>query len=264
MRAMRFTVPLSLAVAATLLTSGCYFTRSPTRPVPALAFLRDGNVRQPCLVIFVPGFLDGPDTYREHGFPDDVLRSGAACDSVAVDLHSRYYSEPRVSDVLYEDVIVPALGRGYESIWVVGISMGGLGATMLARAHPEAIDGLILLSPFLGNPEQARAIEADGGLSEWRPGTLPAEMTQDNYSLFLWAWLRNVVADPDSMPPIFLGWAEEERLAPAARLLGAALPEGHSLTTPGGHNWATWRPIFQQLLARARVGRAPAGTLAHR
>ncbi|MDQ3032407.1 MAG: alpha/beta hydrolase [Myxococcota bacterium] len=251
---MRLQAPLSLALVAAIALGGCYFTRSPSRPLPGLAFLRDGDVRQRCLVVFVPGFLDGPDTYREHRFPDEVLRSGAACDSVAVDLHMRYYAEPGVADVLYEDIIAPAIARGYEDIWLVGISMGGLGATLLARQHPEAIDGLILLSPYLGDPSVARRIDEAGGLAEWTPGELPAQMNEENFTVFLWAWLRGLIEDPDAMPPIFLGWAEGEQLAPVARVLGAALPEGHTLTVEGDHNWATWRPIFRELLSRARIG----------
>lgn len=262
---MRPSAPLfCLALAATIALGGCYFTRSPSRPLPGLAFMRDGDVRQRCLVIFVPGFLDGPDTYREHGFPDDLLGSGAECDSVAVDLHMRYYAEPGVSEVLWEDIVSPAISRGYEEIWLVGISMGGLGTTLTARAHPEAIDGVILLSPFLGDPGVAQQVDEAGGLAEWRPGTLPEQMDGDNYTVFLWTWLRGLVDDPDSMPPIFLGWAEEEQLAPVARVLGAALPEGHTLTTDGGHNWATWRPIFRRLLARARIGRARTTVVAER
>lgn len=264
MRAMRPSAPLALALAASAALGGCYFTRSPSRPLPALAFMREAHVQQRCLVVFVPGFLDGPDTYREHGFPRDLLGSGAPCDSVAVDLHMRYYAEPGVGDVLWQDVVAPAVARGYEEIWLVGISMGGLGATLTARAHPEAIDGVILLSPFLGDRELVHRIDEAGGLAEWTPGDLPARMTEGNYSIFLWAWLRGLVDDPASMPPMFLGWADGEQLAPAARVLGAALPEGHTLTTDGGHDWTTWRPIFRALLSRARIGRSRPEALAER
>ena len=200
--------------------------------------------------------LDGPDTYREHGFPSDLVHAGAACDSVAVDLHARYYGEGHVADVLYEDVLAPAVARGYEEIWVVGISMGGLGASMLARAHPDLVDGLILLSPYLGEEATARAVHDAGGLSAWEPpDPMPARETADNFSLFLWAWLRGHSVDAASMPPTYLGWANGERLAPAAEVLAAALPASHTLAVEGAHNWATWRPLFAELLRRARPGR---------
>jgi pimeloyl-ACP methyl ester carboxylesterase len=248
--------PSVVLVAAASLLGGCYFARSASRPLPALAAYRDPGFRQSCLVIFVPGFLDGPDTYVENGFPRDVLDSGAPCDSVAVDLHFRYYAEGGVAAMLHEDVLAPAIARGYSDVWVVGISMGGLGASLLAREHPELIDGVILLSPFLGDEATIREIEQAGGLAAWHPpDPLPTPMTESNYTTFLWSFLRGYVDDPDGMPPLYIAWANGERMEPSARLLAAALPEGHVTNADGGHNWATWRPLFQQILEVARPGR---------
>lgn len=252
-----------LLLLSSSLLAGCYFVRSPSRPLPGLAFMREANTRQSCLVIFIPGMLDGPDTYREHHFPDALLSSGAQCDSVAVDLHFRYYSEGGVADMLYEDVLAPAVARGYQEIWLVGISMGGLGTTMLARAHPELIDGVVLLSPFLGDEALIREIDAAGGLEEWSPpDPLPATMTDSNYTLFLWAFWRGLIDDPESMPEVYIAWANGEALEPGARLLAAALPEGHVLNGDGAHNWATWGPLFQRVLATARIGRDDGGRVA--
>jgi pimeloyl-ACP methyl ester carboxylesterase len=259
MRAMRRLGPLWLACLASLTAlavGGCYFVQSPSRPLQALTFRRDSTARQPCLVVFLPGMLDGPDTYRQHGFPDDVLRSGAACDSVAINLHYRYYGEGGVADMIWEDVLQPAIARGYEEIWLVGISMGGLGTVLTASQHNRHIAGVILLSPFLGEEPFLRSIGDAGGLEAWHPpDPMPTEITGENYSLFMWAWLRGYIDDPDGMPPLYLGWAENERLAPAAEMLAAALPEGRVLTAEGAHNWATWRPLFRAALDRARPGR---------
>ncbi len=270
MRRLPAFVPFALALGCALSAGGCYFTRSPSRPLPALLFSHPASAPEapstggaaahpPCLVIFIPGFLDGPDTYREHGFPSALVRSGAACDSVAVDLHFRYYGEGRAADILYEDVLAPAVGRGYEEIWLVGISMGGLGTMMLARAHPELIDGVVLLSPFLGEESFVREVAAAGGLAAWHPPSpMPAREDTSTYSTFLWAWFRGYVEDPDSMPPTWIGWANGERLAPVAQLFAAALPESHTLARDGAHNWATWRPLFADLLQRAQPGRGRA------
>ncbi len=254
---------LGLLLFALLLasTAGCYFTRSPSRPLPALEFRRSTLVREHCLIVFVPGFLDGPDTFLENHFPDEVLASGAPCDSVAVDLHYRYYGETPssgdgIASIMFADVLEPAAARGYEEIWLVGISMGGLGALLTAERHPELVTGVILLSPFVGEEALLHEIEAAGGAETWHPpaGLDRQPWTQDNYSAHLWSWLRGYATDPDAMPPLYVGWGESDRLGAADRLLAQMQPADHVLTTEGEYNWRTWYPLFHELLARARPG----------
>lgn len=251
---MRFSAVFLLTVLA--FGPGCYFTRSPSRPLPALEARLDANARQRCLVVMVPGFLDGPDAYVEHGFPRDLSDAGSPCDAVMVDLHYRYYGSPGVADIVYEDILVPAAARGYEEIWMVGISMGGLGALLTAEAHPEMIDGIILLAPFVGERSVLREIETGGGAATWRPPSdlEGAPRTQANYTARLWSWLRGYHTDPDVMPPLYLGWGSEDRLGTGDALLAALIPEDHVFGHQGGHNWATWRPLFQQILLAAEPG----------
>lgn len=244
-----------LALASlSLLASGCYFSRSPTRPVPALFSQAHEGARQTCLVVFIPGLLDGPDSFLDHGMIRDLEESGAPCDAVMVDLHYRYYFEGHAGDVLFEDVMMPALARGYEEIWIVGISLGGLGATLLARRHSEAITGIVLLSPFLGI-EPTRSEVARVGLREWQPGPLPREIDDATFTRFVWGWLRGYVDAPDEMPPMYVGWAEGETQDAPSRTLAAVLPTDHVTTVQGEHNWDAWTRLFRVLIARARPGR---------
>jgi pimeloyl-ACP methyl ester carboxylesterase len=254
----------SLALRATLFLlalstplSGCYFVRSPIRPIPALQFQRSEAGRSRCLVVMFPGFLDGPDTFQEHGFPRDVAHAGGECDSVAVDLHLRYYQEVGVGQMVHDDILLPASARGYQEIWLVGISMGGLGALLTAEAHPEMVAGIILLAPFVGEESVVREIEAAGGARRWHPpaGIEEAVWTRDNYTQHLWAWLRGYATDEDAMPPLYMGWGDDDQLGPGDRLLAAMQPDDHVVTQPGNHSWTTWRPIFDELLARAHPGR---------
>jgi len=215
-----------------------------------------------CLVVFVPGFLDGPDTFMDQGFPSDVITHGAPCDSVAIDLHYRYYWETPasgqgVANVVFDDILEPAATRGYEEIWLVGVSMGGLGALLTAERHPELVTGVILLAPFVGDESVVREIQAAGGPQAWHPpaGIDHAAWTQDNYSAHLWAWLRGYATDADAMPPLYIGWGNDDHLGEADQLLASMQPADHVITIPGNHGWATWRPLFDQFLDRARPGR---------
>ncbi len=246
---------VALLVAIALSLPACNFTRSPSRPVPALRFVRDRAVQQECLVVFLPGFGDGPDSYRESGFFQELVASGAPCDAVAVDAHFRYYGRGESDRRVYEDVLVPAVARGYTSIWLVGISMGGLGAAMLARSHPEIVDGIILLAPFLGDAAVASQVREAGGLARWEPPRIPPVVDGSTYTLHLWSWLRGYVDDPDARPPLYIGWGEDDDLGGPDSLLGDAQPEGHVFTGPGGHAWSAWRPLFRRIVAVAPIGR---------
>lgn len=243
----------AVLLASALVLHGCYFARSPIRPIPAL-HLR-GAERSACLVILVPGLMDGPDSFVEHGLAREVVtRTG--CEAVAVDLTYRYYFGAEAGAVLWEDVLAPAVARGYREIWLVGTSMGSLGAVLLAREHPELVDGIVMLSPFLGLEEEVAAIERAGGLAAWRPpGDLPETISDATFTTFVWSWLRGYVDDPDAMPELFVGWAEGERLDPTSRVLAGALPEGRAISQRGTHGWATWGPLFARILERARIGR---------
>jgi pimeloyl-ACP methyl ester carboxylesterase len=249
-------LPALLLVLSALVAPGCYFTRSPSRPLPALEALRRHPDRQDCLVVMLPGFLDGPDTYLDHGFPRRLVESGAPCDAVMVDLHYRYYSEIGIADIVYEDILVPATTRGYDEIWLVGISMGGLGTLLTTQRYHRLIDGVILLAPFVGEEGTLREIEAAGGAELWRPPSSLSDepWSQSNYTAHLWSYLRGYRTDPDGMPPLYIGWGESDRLGPADRLLGALLDEDHVFVIPGRHNWATWSPLFEQILTVALPG----------
>ncbi len=244
---------VALALVSAL-AAGCYFSRSPTRPVPALFARTSGEAQARCLVVFVPGLLDGPDSFVEHDAFAALTASGAPCDAVSVDLHYRYYFGGHVADALYEDVLYPALARGYEEIWLVGISLGAMGVTLTMREHAASIAGVVLLSPFLGIDPVRREV-AETGLRDWHPGPLPREIDDASFTRFVWATLRGYVDDPDELPPLYVGWAEGETQDGPSRALAAVLPADHVATVEGRHDWAAWTPLLGTLLSRARPGR---------
>jgi pimeloyl-ACP methyl ester carboxylesterase len=245
----RARIPLLLALAAALL-AGCYYVRSPTRPIPALA-TRRADAR--CLVILIPGLNDGPGSFVEHGFTRAIAEH-TPCDSVAVDLTYRYYFGGTAAQVLHDDVLAPALGRGYREIWLIGTSMGALGAALLARDHAESITGIVMLSPFLGLEDQIAAIDRAGGLAAWEPPP-DGPMSDATFTPVVWSWLRGYAIDPDRMPALHLCWADGERLEPTARTLAGALPEGRTMHGAGSHGWVTWESQFRELLPRLGIGR---------
>ncbi len=71
---------------------------------------------------------------------------------------------------LKADIINPAKAKGYEKFWLVGTSMGGLGALIHSRFYPEDAEGVFVISPFLGYDKIIGEIGSQGGLRQWEPG----------------------------------------------------------------------------------------------
>lgn len=186
------------------------------------------------LLVLLPGRGDLGEDYTRHGF---VARAHAepGVDVVTVDAHFSYYADRTLRERLHEDVLAPARGR-YEQIWLLGISMGGIGALLTAEKYPDDVDGILLIAPYLGRRRTIEAVAHAGGLAKWQP---PAELAWDER---LWAWMKSTET------PIYLAYGTEDFGARAHAVLAAALPKDRVLTAPGEHAWTTWTPLFDRLL----------------
>jgi pimeloyl-ACP methyl ester carboxylesterase len=202
----------------------------------------------------MPGLGDTPDAFFDHGFVHDAVRASDRCDLVAVDAHLGYYTSGTLRERIGRDVLLVAHARGYREIWMVGISLGGLGSLLVARDQPELVDGVVLLAPYLGDERIVRSVIDAGGLGRWQPPEVRQPTSVSQYTAALWSWLRGYVDRPSEMPALYLGYGTEDRLAPAARALAAVMPPSHVLTTSGGHDWGTWRILWRSLLARPPWG----------
>jgi len=195
------------------------------------------------LVVFLPGRGDRAEDFEQRGLLAAARQAGLQADILAVDAHLAYYYKRVITDRLWEDVVVPARARGYRRLFVVGISLGGLGAITLAQEHPDAVAGLLVLAPYLGEPELAREIEAAGGLARW--GGAPSERDFRG----VWGFLRGYAAG-EPRPPLWLAYGESDRYAYGHRLLASALPRDRVLAAPGGHDWKAWNGLWSEFLAR--------------
>ncbi|HPC82307.1 MAG TPA: alpha/beta fold hydrolase [Thermoanaerobaculaceae bacterium] len=202
-----------------------------------------------CLVVLLPGRGDRAGVFRREGFAPAVAAAGIRAEVVAADLHLGYYVR-RTADVrLREDVVAPARARGVRQVWLVGVSMGGLGTLMYDRYHPGEVDGLVLLAPFLGDRPVIEEVAAAGGLARWTP---PATLAADDWQRDIWRWLRRWV-EPRGTPLLVLGWGESDALARSNRLLAEVLPPERVFVRAGGHDWRVWRELWTAMLASGQV-----------
>ncbi|HYG61508.1 MAG TPA: alpha/beta fold hydrolase [Thermoanaerobaculia bacterium] len=246
------------AIVLCLLGGGCYRpqpTSVPLRTLPVASALPEGGER--CLVVLLPGRGDKPEDFVTNDFAVTLRQAGSTCEVLAVDAHLGYYYEGIIDTRLREDVIVPALARGIEEVWLVGISLGGLGSILYTRDHPGEVAGVVLLAPFLGPDEVVNEVEEAGGLSRWTPTEPLAERDLRR----LWLWLKRYDAAAPRQPPIYLAYGQGDRFARKNALMAEALPEDHVFVLPGGHTWRTWRRLWSAVLDAGVVPGKTAGRL---
>lgn len=234
-------------LSCVLLAAACYGLRPTPEPMPSLQ-IAAGTRGDECLVLLLPGRGDGPADYQAAGFASLAATGGVAADLVAVDAHMGYYRDRSVVARLRQDFVAPALAEG-RRVWLVGISLGGLGSLLYAAEHPEDVEGVVLLSPFLGTGEVLDEVEAAGELAAWEAGDGAAR----GLWFRLWERLQGLAARqgrPGSGAPLlYLAYGADDRLARGHRLLARELPPRQVFRVEGGHDWRTWKELWRRLTA---------------
>lgn len=243
-------LPAAALLLLAALGNSCATWRAPATPLRTVELApRSGGS---CLAVLLPGRWDEPERFRRAGFAAAVARRGLELDLVAVDAHLGYYRDRSVVERLRADVVAPALAAGYGEIWLVGISLGGLGGLTYLREHPADLAGVLALAPYLGEADLVGEIEAAGGAANWRPRHAGDGV---GFGAELWSWLAPW-ATAKRGPPLHLGWGEQDDFARASRLLAALLPREQVYAQAGGHDWRTWERLWEQFLERTTLCRA--------
>jgi pimeloyl-ACP methyl ester carboxylesterase len=217
-----------------------------------------------CLVLFLPGAGDSAEEFEKNGFVAELRRRPLSVDMVAANATMGYYFKGLMVERVSADVMEPALARGYEQVWVIGASMGGLGTFMLAHERPAQVHGVLALAPYLGDRALTDEIRAAGGLEKWKAPERAPALIEATYQREIWRWLRAVALGQEKGPDIYLGWGTSDKLGKDDVLLGAVLPKDHVSTVEGGHDWPQWRAVLQRFLdgsdfSRACARQAPPG-----
>jgi pimeloyl-ACP methyl ester carboxylesterase len=187
----------------------------------------------------VPGAYFRQGDFAEHGFVDALDRHHAAVDAIAAAPSPARYLDGDIAAFLHDTYVAPALAAGQRRIWMLGISLGALGALMHAQAYPGVVEGLILLAPFLGTQGLIAEATNSGGLRHWHPECI-RDSDRDRRML---AGLANGFS-----PKIYLGYGLSDRYAPASILLADLLPPGRVVRLAGGHDWPTWISLWSHIL----------------
>ena len=193
------------------------------------------------LIVMLPGSGDRADTFQSRGFLN--AKDDWDFDVLAVDAHFGYYRERILIPRLHEDIVLPAIANGYRNIWLLGISIGGFGSLLYAAKHPDNVSGVILLAPFLGDPEIAQQIAAAGGLRSWSGDDARG---LEDYEKDIWMWLKDATTTPGGTP-VILGYGRSDRLAEGYGPLFNTLAPSRVYSIDGGHKWTTWSPLWVRI-----------------
>ena len=213
-------------------------------PIPEIRFA-DADSTNETLVVMLPGRGDRAEVFAREGFEKAGEQHGF--DTIMVDAHFGYYMRRSLIPALHNDIILPAREAGYETIWLLGVSMGGLGSLLYTSQHPDEVDGLILLAPFLGDDDVIEEVKNAGGLGQWNP----EESQVKDYEIDAWSWLQDDLLS-DSPTPILLGYGTSDSLASAYPVLTDVLHPDNVLAIEGDHGWKTWKVLWAEIAARVQ------------
>jgi pimeloyl-ACP methyl ester carboxylesterase len=243
------------ALGAALGLAGCArLLPTPRTPVPMkMLELPLAGRESRCLVVLLPGRFDHPKDFVAADFRGMAERAGVAADFLAVDANLGYYRKQIILDRLREDVIRPARAKGYETIWLAGISLGGTGSILYALQQPGEVDGLLLLAPFLGDEKVIAEVEAAGGPGRWTP---PAGMPiAQDFQRALWTFVHQAATAPSRTPPIYLSYGADDPFARPGALFGAILPPKRVFVARGDHDWPAWKSGWEWFLRSGALPR---------
>ncbi len=191
-------------------------------------------------MVWLPGAYHAARDFTTAGFAEAVRARRAALDLIFVDMELQHVGDRSALEQLRSEIVLPARTAGI-SIWLGGISLGGLFALDYAASHSGELDGLCLLAPYLGNRMLTHEIARAPGVAAWQPG----ELAQIDEERRIWRYIKSRGADSW---PLYLGFGRGDRFSAAQELLAATLPAGSVDVIDGAHEWPTWSALWENFL----------------
>jgi pimeloyl-ACP methyl ester carboxylesterase len=198
-----------------------------------------GTTTAPTCMVWLPGAYHAARDFLTAGFPDAVRTRQLAIDLLFIDMELEHLGDRSSLQRLRSDIVLPARAAGV-SVWLGGISLGGLFALDYAASYPDEV-GLCLFAPYLGNRILTAEIARAPGLAAWQPG----ELAETDEERRIWRYIKTRGADSR---PLYLGFGQHDRFAAAHELLATTLPADCVDVVAGGHEWSTWFRLWENFL----------------
>jgi pimeloyl-ACP methyl ester carboxylesterase len=209
------------------------------REYPALV-----GQQSPRLLILMAGAGDDHLAFEANGVIADARAANCSADIWCVDANMDYFTDQTVRERLHHEVVMAAQARGYQHIWMGGISLGGFASLIYAQAYPSMLRGLALVAPYIGNRGTLVEIESAGGLDHWQPIDL-----MEHDERHVWLMLKNyrpseTPGDESRLLPLHLLYGDQDRFARFHALLASRLTPDAVTVIPGKHDWQAWTPLW--------------------
>ena len=220
---------------------GCAITES---PIPTLTYSgpeSDGKN----LVVALRGIGGSVKSFEKYHFIRDLHRRYPGFDVVIPNAHFGYYKEGILIERLEQDVFAQARAKGYEKIWLVGVSLGGLGTLKHLQCCAQKFAGAVLIAPYTGEEELHTSIEDYLG-SGSKESLEKSVESEDKDFLALWAWILDNGALFES-GNLWLGFGNKDRLS-GHELLASHFPDKNIVRVEGGHKAKVFSRIWNQVL----------------
>lgn len=236
-----------LALIALSVQSGC---KAPgDNPLNIVEYgALDGNENRRLLII-LPGIRGNASLYEKLGFIDVFHEYYPDFDVYIADAHFGYYRNRSLLVYLENQIIMPAKKKGYSEIWMMGISLGGVGSLLQLRCCTGDIDGALLISPFLGDKKLHQQMDNAGGLEEF---VSAIENENDESLESMWRWLYLNAGKLSKEKRLWLTVGEQDRYDGHDVLAGLMTPES-VLIKPGSHNNKTFLRLWRNLLIQRPI-----------
>lgn len=251
-RAMFIPTQLTAAtamLAALLALGGCAASGDISKPVPSAFYPAPQSAQR--TVVMLPGIADDLAALQKRQVASRIQRTWPDADVVLTGLTLPFYQQGKAAQRLRDEVI-QRYRKSDQALWLVGISLGGMGALIYDRQYPDDAAGLLLMSPYLGEEGILESIRAAGGLTYWKPGATQ-KIGSSNYQLELWRYLKGWSARPQRTQTVWLAYGAEEKFRKSNEMIAPLLPAGHVIMLQGKHDWDLWRRAFPALLKRAQT-----------
>jgi pimeloyl-ACP methyl ester carboxylesterase len=247
-----------LLVAVFCLLGGCglvkrVFGSDPSQPIDQVTMFAPKTGQR--VVVVVGGKGDSLGSMQDSGVAEAIQAQWPDADVTLAVLPQELYEIGEAMPRLRNEVIAPAKARHYKEIWLVGASLGGMGAVLYDTTYPGKLDGIVLLSPYLGDNDIQHEVRDAGGPVTWNPGARE-KVNELTWQREIWRHIHEWATVPTKAHGVWLAYGDKDKFRDSMDILAPAIPKGHLLTEPGKHKWKTWTPLTGEVFQAINRERA--------